>query len=235
MNTKLQTKNKPQIPWRTLILFFSVTTAVIVSFILWADGIDEWIKQVINANVANKTVLASILFAILSSDIFLPVPSSLTSTLCGLYLGFAIGFLVSFLAMGLSALIGYLIGRYFSSYAENLIGEKDMQALQHLQNKSGAWVLLGLRSVPILAEASLIFAGIGRYPVKNTIIQVLLGNAVVSIIYAGIGAFSRNATDSCTPAFIGTLAVSAVFIACSKLIASRNAKPASHSFARKKS
>ncbi len=129
--------------------------------------------------------------------------------------------------MGVSALIGYLIGRYFSDFAEKLIGKKDIEALQNFQSKGGAWILLGLRSVPILAEASLIFAGIGRYPVKNTVIQVLLGNAAVSIIYAGIGAFSRNATDSCTPAFIGTLIVSAIFVACSKIITSRNTNPIS--------
>ncbi len=204
------------IPIKTIVLFLAVSAMVTVSFLLWADPIDAWVKNAVEANVKNKSVLAGILFAVLSSDIFLPVPSSLISTLCGLYLGFAGGFLISFFAMGLSAIIGYIIGRYFSGYAEKLIGKKDIQALQHFQNKGGAWILLGLRAVPVLAETSLVFAGIGRYPIRSTIIQVLLGNAAVSAIYTWIGAFSRNATDSCTPAFFGTLAVSAIFILISR-------------------
>lgn len=208
---------KHPFPIRTAVLFTIVCLLVLVSFLLWAEPIDEWIKETIGRTAANKRMVAFLLFAVLSSDIFLPIPSCLVSMMCGLYLGFGAGTFVSFAAMSVSAAVGYLIGLYASDWARKLIGEGDMQALQAIQAKGGAFVLLGLRSVPILAEVSLVFAGLGRYPLRKTIAQVAVGNGLISGFYAWIGAYSREAFDSPAPAFLMTIAASALFLFIGRL------------------
>ncbi len=207
---------------RTILLFLFVAGVVIVSFVLWGEAMDAWLKAFVAQNETQRVALALIFFGLLALDIVLPTPSSLISTACGLYLGFLGGFLCSFGAMCVSAALGYGLGYYGSGLAEKLIGAKDLKQLQYLQAKGGAWILLGLRAVPILAEASLVFAGIGRYPLKQTILQVLLGNAIVSGIYAAMGAVSRTATDSATPAFLGTLALSAIVVLISRRVAKKS-------------
>lgn len=208
---------KHPFPIRTVILFVAVCLLVLVSFFLWAEPIDNWVHASVQRNATNKLVVALLLFSVLSSDILLPIPSCLVSMMCGLYLGFWYGTLASFAAMSVSAAIGYLIGLYASGWAKKLIGEKDMQALQALQAKGGALVLLGLRGVPVLAEVSLVFAGLGRYPLKQTVLQVAVGNALISGFYAWIGAYSREAFDSPVPAFLATLAASAFFLLVGRL------------------
>lgn len=208
---------KHPFPIRTVILFVAVCLLVLVSFFLWAEPIDNWVQASVQRNATNKLVVALLLFSVLSSDILLPIPSCLVSTMCGLYLGFWYGTLASFAAMSVSAAIGYLIGLYASDWARKLIGEGDMQALQAIQAKGGAFVLLGLRGVPILAEVSLVFAGLGRYPLRKTIAQVAVGNGLISGFYAWIGAYSREAFDSPVPAFLMTIAASALFLFIGRL------------------
>ncbi len=204
------------LPIRTILLFLVVTGFVLITFLLWGAPLDAALRAFVEAHATHKGLVAGMFFALLALDIVLPTPSALISTACGLYLGFLGGFLCSFGAMCVSAALGYGIGYYSSAWAARVIGAKDMATLQRVQAKGGAWILLGLRAVPILAEASLVFAGMGRYPLKATVVQVVLGNAVVSGIYVALGVVSRTATDSATPAFLGTLLLSALVVAASR-------------------
>ena len=70
------------------------------------------------------------------------------------------------------------------------------------------WWLLLLRPVPVLAEASVLFAGIARLPPGRAALELLMGNAVVSAVYAGVGAWGRT-TDSMLPAVAALCMVAA--------------------------
>ncbi len=203
---------------KTTILLFIIVTLVTISFLLWGGSIDNYVVSAIEANQSNKIIIALILFTILSSDIILPIPSSLLSTFCGLYLGLYYGFFISFTAMTISAAIGYIIGRYFSRSTERFIGKEDTEKLERFNNKYGSFLLIGLRPVPVLAETSLVFAGMIKYPVINAFFQVIIGNAIVSLIYVLFGVYSRNNENSFVYAFIGTILISAVFILIPRLL-----------------
>ncbi len=196
---------------KTLILFAGVVGAIIISFLLWGNELDAWVLAQIKANESRRLLVAVILFLVLALDIMLPVPSSVVSTLCGLYFGIVNGFLISFLAMNVSAGAGYALGCWCSSAAERFAGKKEIETLRRIQQRGGAWLLLSLRPVPVLAEASVVFAGMGKYPVKGATAQILVGNAVVSAIYAVVGATSRNSDNAFLYSFIGVMLISAVF------------------------
>ena len=178
------------------------------------------VKEILGAD-ADKTLVAVILFLVLASDIFLPVPSSIASTACGLVLGPVLGFAVSFLAMSASAASGYALGRFASGTAARIVGASDMAALREFQRRAGPWTLLALRPVPVLSEVSAVFAGIGRIPVVPTALQLVLGNAVVSLVYVLVGAFFADAERGSWLAFLAAMAVSGVFF----LIRSRMVRP----------
>ena len=123
--------------------------------------------------------------------------------------------------MSASAASGYALGRFASGAAARLVGAADMAALREFQRRSGPWTLLALRPVPVLAEASAVFAGIGRLPVGPTVLQLALGNAVVSLVYVLVGAFFADADQGAWLAFLAAMAVSGVFF----LIRSRMVRP----------
>ena len=187
---------KAPIPWRAVALFLLVSVAVLVTFVLWGDAIDAWTREAVARAADDRVLVAVILFLVLASDIFLPVPSSIASTACGLVLGPVLGFAVSFLAMSASAASGYALGRFASGTAARIVGASDMAALREFQRRAGPWTLLALRPVPVLSEVSAVFAGIGRIPVVPTALQLALGNAVVSLVYVLVGAFSPMRTKA---------------------------------------
>ena len=212
---------KRPLPWRAIALFLFVSAVVLATFFLWGERIDAWTQKVVEKAADDKTLVAVILFLVLASDIFLPVPSSLASTACGLVLGPVLGFAVSFLAMSASAASGYALGRFASGAAARLVGAADMAALREFQRRAGPWTLLALRPVPVLSEVSAVFAGIGRIPVVPTALQLALGNAVVSLVYVLVGAFFADAERGSWLAFLAAMAVSGVFF----LIRSRMVRP----------
>ena len=66
------------------VLVGLVMAAVIASFVLWGDAIDAWTRAILGDRGVSRLVVAGILFALLASDIVLPVPSTLASTACGI-------------------------------------------------------------------------------------------------------------------------------------------------------
>ena len=215
-----------KLPWHTILLFLFVSTVVLVTFLLWGESIDAWLQAAIERSGENRLLIAVLLYATLASDILLPIPSCLASTLCGMFLGLSLGFLTSFLAMSTSAALGYWIGLKSSKLATKIVGKEEMETLQLWQSRGGPFLLLALRPVPILAEASLVFAGLGRYPVRDAIIQVSLGNALVSAVYAVTGAYFAAKGDNSWLAFIVTILFSAIFMIAQKLVGRHLAKNA---------
>ncbi len=162
---------------------------ILLMFGLWGEAIDAWMRGAVRHAGENRALIALILFAVLASDIFLPVPSCLASTLCGCLLGAYLGFAVSFAAMSASAAVGYALGRLGGERVRRLIGENDFRTLEALHRRGGAALILGLRPVPILAETSVLFAGFAKVPVKKAVLFIALGNALVSAVYAALGAW----------------------------------------------
>ncbi len=196
---------------RTTLLFFLVALAIIIPFCLWGGVIEAWFVSQMKVASAHQGRTALVLFGLLATDIVLPVPSSLVSTCCGLTFGFMVGFLVSFMAMNVSAVLGYALGRFGSRYAAKLIGARDQKVLDGFVQSGGKWLLLLLRPVPVLAEASVLFSGIARQPVKRAAREVVLGNAIVSAVYSAVGAWGKTA-DSMLFAFGATVAVAGICV-----------------------
>lgn len=182
-------------------------TIVLIPFFIFEESVNNRINVLISENGGNTFALAAILFAVLASDIFLPVPSCLLSAMCGAFLGPVLGFIVSFAAMSVSGVIGFFIGSSASSLARRLISDNEKSLESNA--KSGPFMLFILRPVPVLAECSCVYAGLKRYNFTKCLVWLSVGNAVISAVYAVIGHFGR-ANDSFVPAFAAVVVLSGI-------------------------
>lgn len=180
---------------------------------------EQWAGALIAEGRSHPLSTGTILALLLASDIILPVPSCFASAACGLTLGFAYGTLASFAGMTLSTLAGYALGRLATPAAQSMLGETESAQLRAFQKKFGLWLVLALRPVPVLAEASILFSGISRQPFGRTMAVATLGNLAVSALYAAVGAYGEM-KESTLSAFI----LSALLAGIMMLIAGKNMK-----------
>jgi uncharacterized membrane protein YdjX (TVP38/TMEM64 family) len=174
---------------RTVWLAVAVALAVIVPFALFGARVDAAFGRWRTTAAADPWTAAFVLGGLLAVDIVVPVPSSLVSTVCGVVLGFWGGFLASFAGMTVSALAGYGIGRWASGRALRWVGAAEAAALQRLRARFGVGFLVAMRPVPVLAEASTVFAGLARQRFAPAFAALLVGNVGVSAVYAAVGAW----------------------------------------------
>lgn len=195
---------------RFCICWAILVAAVLVPYFLYGERIDGFVRDFVNAHAENRAIVAGVLFGVLASDIFLPVPSCLVSTMCGLFLGPYLGFAASFLAMSLSSLVGFLIGRFVNCLSLRLIGS-NLSVLDEHSASRRPFFLFIYRPLPVLSECSAVYAGLRRYPFAASFMWISLGNAVVSAVYVVIGHFGR-CSDSFMPAFVAVAALSAIML-----------------------
>lgn len=151
----------------------------------------------------------------LAADIVLPVPSSLLSTAAGALLGFAGGTLTSWLGMTAGCLIGFLLSRRVPG--EKMLGPAEMQRVRNAQQRYGDWMLMLFRAVPVLAEASVFFAGLTLMPLRRFLLITATSNLGISLAYAGTGAFFAG-RESFLMAFAGAIAIPAVAMLGARLL-----------------
>jgi uncharacterized membrane protein YdjX (TVP38/TMEM64 family) len=210
---------------RLAFLFLFVALAIIVPFLLWGARIDATCRSWL-AHAGDRPLLAAlVLVGLLVADIVAPVPSSLVGTACGLVLGFAAGTLVGVVGLSVGCAGGYAIGRFCRAPAARLAGDADMQLLEHLEARWGVWLLAVLRPVPVLAEASVLFAGLARLPVRRVAPVLLLANLGVAAVYAAIGAWAASA-GAFLPAFLASILLPAIGLWIGRRLPARGGKRA---------
>lgn len=182
-----------------------ILALILIPFMLFGEQIEVWTEHFIETSAEHATQIALVLGLLLGGDILLPVPSSLVSTAAGFVLGFGRGLLTSWAGMTASCLLGYtLAARLGRPVAARLVGERELERLAALQQRFGDWVLLIARPVPVLAEASVMFAGLSRVSFARFAVLTTLSNLGISAVYAAVGAFSSNA-NSFLLAFFGAI------------------------------
>jgi membrane protein DedA with SNARE-associated domain len=91
-----------------------------------------------------------------------------------------------------------------------------MTRASKLAARYGDYALVLCRPIPVLAEASVIFAGIIRRPFGRVLSMTTWSNAGIALGYAAIGAYSMQ-VDSFLLAFLGAMVVPAIAMLAGKL------------------
>jgi len=203
--------------WTGLIAI--VLMLILVPYFFLADRVQAWTDEFLSSARERPLVSAIVLGTLLAVDILLPVPSSIVSTSAGYVLGFAGGLTVSTFGMTICCMAGAWLGaRPGRVAAGKIIGEKEIERLESLSRRFGDWVIVLARPVPVLAEASVVFAGMSRMPTGRLLLLCTLSNLAISAVYSAVGALAAT-KHSFLLAFIGSVALPAVFIVLGRRVA----------------
>ncbi len=201
----LGNEKRPTLRWT--IFWLTIAALIIVPFLLFGDRIESYTEVFLADRPGNRLVVALFLGGSLALDLFLPIPSSLASTACGHYLGFTFGFATSLIGMVAGSLTGYIVGTSLGRRAaDRFVGAHELERLETGGKRWGDWMVAVFRPIPVLAEASVVYAGMSRIPLGRFVLVSSLANFGVSLVYAGIGAYSAN-VNSFLLAFLASLLI----------------------------
>jgi len=179
---------------------------IIVPFLLFGSQIDEWFGALL-ASGASPLVFAPVIVGLLVLDVVLPIPSSIVNTAAGSLLGFVGGAVACWAGMCASCAFGYWIGMTGGvRAARRFVGEIELNKAVNLAQSLGTEAIVLSRAVPVLAEASVIAAGVVRVPFARFFLVTGLANLGIACAYAAIGAYAIS-VHSFLLAFAGAIGV----------------------------
>ena len=200
---------------RWVVLIGLLFALIIIPFLIFEKQFWElgtWLAEGHASGWASATTIA----ALLALDVFLPVPSSIVSTGAGVLLGFWRGTAVIWIGMTVGCAIGYAFGARAAIAARKLVGADGLTRAGRVMDRYGPWALVVCRPIPVLAESSVVFAGLVRTPVGPFIWLTTLSNLGIALAYAAVGAYSMH-VQSFLLTFLGALALPGVAMLAGKL------------------
>lgn len=201
---------------RWAVLWVILITIVLLPFLLFGEQFEEFGKHITQSDTSRWLVAAAV-FSLLALDVFLPVPSSIVSTGAGVLLGFAAGTTVVWSGMMAGCLLGYAVGSRGSAAARRFVGEDGIARAAELVKRYGDLTIILCRPVPVLAEASVVFAGLVRAHYGRFLRLTATSNLGIAAAYGAVGAYSRRLdTYSFLIAFLGALLLPGIFILISR-------------------
>ena len=203
--------------WHRWLAAGAIILALILTpFFVFEDAIQAWTAAHLAAG--RGWIVGLLIAGLLAADIFLPVPSSIVSTSAGLLLGFGGGLIASTAGMCAGAVLGYGFGAAAGdSLLRRFVGEAEMRKATALSRKYGAAALIVSRPIPVLAEASVVFAGVTRMPLMTFLMLTTLSNLGISAVYAAVGAMSYGGA-SFLYAFLGAVAIPGIAMALARAL-----------------
>ena len=178
--------------FRTFPLMCAVLLVPIVPFLFFGGQLEDWLRG-ISENPPSPLLSFWLVVGLLSTDIFLPIPSSVISTLSGWQLGVLWGTIATWLGMNLGALLGYALARRWgNSLALWFSSGEDLERMQQVSHHYGPLVLVLTRAMPVFAEASVLIAGIHQLAWIRFLPAILLSNLGVSVAHAWFGDFAER-------------------------------------------
>ena len=128
------------------------------------------------------------------------------------------GAFVVWVGMTAGSLVGYFVGVRSAPLARRLVGPAGLARAGALADRYGPWAVVVCRPVPVLAEATVVLAGLVRAPLRRFLGLTAGSNLGIAVGYAAIGAWSMR-LDSFLMAFIGAVAVPGVALLVAKIAA----------------
>jgi len=201
--------------WVSLICFAGL---VIASFLLFEQQIQDLLARLelyLPQTPTEKLYLALLVVSLLALDVVLPVPSSMVALLTVAALGGVGGYLVIFIGLCLGAWLGYALGAGYFRVLSARLGLHQRKPGQ-LGYRLGTLSLICLRGIPVLAETSVVAAGMQRYPLRAFVLVTTLANAGLALAYSAIGSFLVE-QNALLVTLLASMLLPALFIAAFSL------------------
>jgi len=192
--------------WKWSLFSVGLLLLILLPFAFFEQHLRSFAQTTLDAG-SSAWVIAGSLIALLASDILLPIPSSVVATASGYLLGFWRGSAATWAGLMAGTLAGYLLGlRFGRGLALRLVGESELERAARGSRQFGDWMIIAFRAVPVLAEASVVFAGVTAMPLGRFVLLTAFANLGIAAGYAAVGAFAVEA-NSFLIAFAGSIAL----------------------------
>lgn len=186
----------------TLFILF-VCALVCLPFILWGE---EFVLPLLVEREQQAGWLTAVSVVLLAADSVAPVPATLVIMFLAAKAGIVAGIVGGTVGMTAGVLAAAWLGRVaVGRLAPRFFPEEELVRLREALQRQLALTLACLRSVPVLAETSVIVAAAAGIPLRRIVLATFLPNLAVCTIY------SLAADDSlltASLAFLGTLVAS---------------------------
>jgi membrane protein DedA with SNARE-associated domain len=113
-------------------------------------------------------------------------------------------------------LVAYALGARASGAAERFVGAESLDRARRLADRYGNWTIVICRPVPVLAEATILAAGLVRAPLGRVLLLAGAANLGIAAGYAAVGAFAMR-VDSFLLAFVGAILIPAVALGVARV------------------
>jgi len=171
---------------------FLLLALILIPFFAFESSIREW-SQALVGSMRPTWIAGPAVSLLLAADVVLPVPSSVISTAAGMLLGLWPGALASWIGMMAGCACGYCLGAGAGrGLARSLVGPRELERVGRASERFGDWMIVLFRAVPVLAEASVVFAGTIGIRIRRFFALSALSNAGIAVVYAAVGAYSAS-------------------------------------------
>ncbi len=176
---------------RLLRIFLVLAVLVLIPFFIWGDRLmvlfngpacRQWIRD---CGAWGWVAVIGILI----SDLFLPIPATGVMSAAGYIFGPWKGGLISMAGSFLGGLLAYVLCRSLGrGAAVRLAGQEGLAQNEVLFQRTGPWLVILSRWLPVLPEVIACLAGLARMPAGYFLASLFCGTAPMAFTYASVGA-----------------------------------------------
>ena len=188
---------------RATALVFAVSVLVSVPFMIFGEALFIPLFEAVRDSTFWLVLLA---VALLGADAVLPVPSAWVVIFLAQQSGAWAGVVGGTVGLSVGVLVAGWIGRAaVGRAAPKFFPEAELARLRDAMQRHTIVTLACMRSVPVLAETSVLIAAGAGVPLRRIFAATFLPNVVISVVYSF--AADESFLTACL-AFFGTVAVS---------------------------
>ena len=174
-------------PKRVFTLKFALLVVAIIAivsapFVIWGDA---YVLPLLQSHVDRTALLITIAIVLLAADSVAPVPATLVIMFLAAHSGRLAGIVGGTLGMAAGVLTAAWFGRTaVGRLAPKFFPDAELVRLRSGLQRNLAVTLACWRSVPVLAETSVILAAAAGIPIRRIFVVTLLPNFIISVIYS---------------------------------------------------
>jgi len=190
---------------KAVLFVLFVMTLVCLPFAIWGE---EFVLPILSSREEQVGALTVFAIVLLACDSVAPVPATLVIMFLAWKAGWVAGIVGGTIGLSVGVLIAGWIGRTAVGWvAPKFLPVAEIERLRNSLQQRLTLTLACLRSIPVLAETSIIVAAATGIPLKRIFRATLLPNFVIATIYSVTAAYSKQAEDSFATASIAFVAI----------------------------
>ena len=164
------------------LLVVAIVALVSAPFVIWGD---TYVLPLLESHVDRTSLLIAIAIMLLAADSVAPVPATLVIMFLAAHSGRFAGIVGGTVGMSAGVLTAAWVGRTaVGRLAPKFFPDSELARLRAGVQRNLALTLACWRSVPVLAETSVILAAAAGIPIRRIFLATLLPNFIISVIYS---------------------------------------------------